>query len=897
MPRYLSFAAAVALVLAGRQPLAAQMWPSQLTNTPTLVQDGFGSGGFFLPNDGLEYCVPTSTSMSILYLGNAGFHQLAPANATTAQQLNLVRIMGGLMQTTPGGGTNTNNKVLGVANYFAAAGLGSPTSINYNGSSITSISNSNYTLNVIENPTVAEMNTFYQPPLQTGQITVGQLGIGWFKSTDGGSTFSRTGGHGITLLGVQNVASQQIIVNNPLPHSIAPVPDLPAFVTQYAQMGPHTGTLVGVNGNPIVIQNTQYGFDLPSTSQAVIQLAVQMTISATQLPSNNPVILPWSINGVQTINTNGGNLNVIAPLQDGMSPGGFTKSGAGVLTLSNSLATTTTGAWSVQAGTLLTTNATTAPLGSGAVAINAGSLVLAPDTTAPLAQTLASGPGNQLSYGGGGTLTLTPATGQNLTVTFGGNATGNTGNLVRAGSGTLAIELSAGIGQLGVTTFFKSAGQGSNLPQLTNGIVAPSMVGQDTATSSASGDFLTYHANGGGQTTTGFGVAAYTSSNSTPINSPSINSTTVYAAESNQTVASGGTVSMHALKVGTSTSGPVTIASGGGTTTINVGPQAPGQAGVILNGGAISTTALQFGAAEALVFSSLAGGTIASQVQGTGGLTKFGPGRLTLSGANSYTGPTTVQSGTLAVTGSLGVAPSPTPVTVNTGGTLEIAGPIGVVNGSATARDGGRITLFNGTLGAPAGGGFPDAILNVDAVSTIQGNGAVNAAATINGFIGPGATPGTMTFTGPVTFSGSTFINWKLFEQADDNSPNPNGRPWNDLNFTGPGADLMLGDAGMGNEFHVVLDLTAIPDPNSGDAFWNAAHHWTLMTLTHDPHRIGHALSAGAYIQGQFSLSFSSSTGLVLSYAPVPEPSAFFFMGSAIIGAIPIVRRASARRG
>ena len=44
--------------------------------------------------------------------------------------------------------------------------------------------------------------------------------------------------------------------------------------------------------------------------------------------------------------------------------------------------------------------------------------------------------------------------------------------------------------------------------------------------------------------------------------------------------------------------------------------------------------------------------TIASPIQGTGGLTKAGAGVLTLSGANTYSGPTTVSAGTLLVNGS-----------------------------------------------------------------------------------------------------------------------------------------------------------------------------------------------------------------------------------------------------
>jgi autotransporter-associated beta strand protein len=91
---------------------------------------------------------------------------------------------------------------------------------------------------------------------------------------------------------------------------------------------------------------------------------------------------------------------------------------------------------------------------------------------------------------------------------------------------------------------------------------------------------------------------------------------------------------------------------------------------------------------------------------GTVGLTVNG-GMQTLTGVNTYTGPTTVSAGTLIVNGSLG----PTPVTVAAGATLilngTISGPVtvngilsgsGVLNGPLTNNAGGKVLITGSTF-------------------------------------------------------------------------------------------------------------------------------------------------------------------------------------------------------
>lgn len=106
----------------------------------------------------------------------------------------------------------------------------------------------------------------------------------------------------------------------------------------------------------------------------------------------------------------------------------------------------------------------------------------------------------------------------------------------------------------------------------------------------------------------------------------------------------------------------------------------------------IDNTAID--AATLTIGNTDAGGTFEGVIQNTGGdisLTKIGAGSITLSGENTYTGPTSVTAGTLDVTGSL-----TSDITVDDGATIS-------GNGSTT----GLLTLGSGnnvTVGIPDSG-------------------------------------------------------------------------------------------------------------------------------------------------------------------------------------------------
>jgi autotransporter-associated beta strand protein len=210
----------------------------------------------------------------------------------------------------------------------------------------------------------------------------------------------------------------------------------------------------------------------------------------------------------------------------------------------------------------------------------------------------------------------------------------------------------------------------------------------------------------------------------------------------------------------------------------------------------LSSTSPITGNGNTLTLTGAGNGTITSPIAlGGGGINVAGTGTWSLNGTNSFTGPTSITSGTLAVTNTgafsstsgifLGTANSAAGnINLHIGGSVNITAPITVsdpgigtvsinATGASTATVSGAITLssnlvFNNSntamlTSAFNGGTLPGGGLNVS--SGITGTGGLT-------FTGGGVTVllnGTNTYTGSTTVTGNTIL-----EYFSSNSTDPN---------------------------------------------------------------------------------------------------------------------------
>ncbi|MDQ0012214.1 outer membrane autotransporter protein [Variovorax boronicumulans] len=201
--------------------------------------------------------------------------------------------------------------------------------------------------------------------------------------------------------------------------------------------------------------------------------------------------------------------------------------------------------------------------------------------------------------------------------------------------------------------------------------------------------------------------------------------------------------------------------------------------GGVLQGSATSLQGNIVNNAEVAFDQDKTAGTYAGAMSGTGKLRKIGAGTLTLASANSYSGGTLVDAGTLATdtSGALGSGA----VSIASGAALQFggkadAGKLAIANqgtlrlqdganaASATVTNaaGAQVRIDLATTGASIGalGGAGDVVLGAKALTT----GAIGSDSTLSGAItGAGGSlvkvgAGTLTLSGTASYSGETRV-------------------------------------------------------------------------------------------------------------------------------------------
>ena len=515
-------------------------------------------------------------------------------------------------------------------------------------------------------------------------LTVVQNGTTTFSGTlqDGVSpTALLMTGTGALLLTGSNTFSGQVQVNN----------------------GSNSGQIVVAN--PLALENANLtgGNDNDLGFAANITSATLGSIGTTS-PATQSLTLSNAASGGVTlaVGNNGSNGTYSGSF---LGNGGLSKIGRGALTLAGT--SSNSGPNSLNAGTLVLANATGSALGSGGLTLTGGTLAgtTLGGTIGSLVQAQSGAtiaPGAGLSAGQYGILNLTGGLNTNATLAFdlgtpvsGGVSTGDLINLggsaltVLGGSITFAANSLPGDYRL-----FENVGSIDNL----NNFVLPGVNGDAYALSTPGTGYIdlviTCTSEAWNRNTSGSWAA---SGNWSPTAIPTIG-TVMFAGTPTAplTVTLDGNQSAGALVFDTSSTNGYTLSQGTGGGALTLGTPSAGGSITVVSGTHTISAPLVLAGNLAV---SMPGGSTTLNVSGSIGeaspggmtLTLDGPGTLVLSGtANSYTGGTYVDEGTLIVNNS-GAIYDGASLTVGAGGVF-IFDP-SVIAAPGKTASGGAVSL------------------------------------------------------------------------------------------------------------------------------------------------------------------------------------------------------------
>lgn len=516
-----------------------------------------------------------------------------------------------------------------------------------------------------------------------------------------------------------------------------------------------------------------------------------------------------TLTGAGTVLTLTGAANALAPTAVNGIDG--TINGTGTLAIGGgSFGVGATG--NVQAATTIAAGATITNAGSMAAVGNAGSFTNT-GTAGALTNSGAGGGSNSgtlasLTHGGTGSFANTGAVTGNTTVTGGtvdldaGSDLSDSGTLAVSG-GAVNVNTAETLGALDADGGTVTANATLTVGRLT-GDAGGSVV------TTATGDLIA--GNGDNSTFAGVisGLGAFEK-----VGSGTLTLTGAQAFAGATTITAG---QLALTGSGTLASTGITIAAGGslrsdggalaaGSVITNGG--LPGAAtapfGLMLTGGGAETIAALGGAgttnlsAGSVLTLTTGASAISGSISGAGGLTVAGTSATTLSGANTHTGPTTVNGAGAVLTLTGGAAIADTAAVTVTAGTLvvdtaEVIGALDTAAGGAVQLDadltaggiGGSATLAGslggagafikagtgtttltgsiaaggttvaaGTLAVGATGSIGNAT-TVDAGATLTNAGTVGAVTNAGTFTATGASTGALTNTGTASVTGGT---------------------------------------------------------------------------------------------------------------------------------------------
>jgi fibronectin-binding autotransporter adhesin len=473
---------------------------------------------------------------------------------------------------------------------------------------------------------------------------------------------------------------------------------------------------------------------------------VAVTLGADQSWTNNSAnaltVVNNVANGAFLLNLAGTGNSTLSGVVSGT--GGLTKSGAGTSTLSG--ANTYTGATVVDGGTVILSGAAGAIASSSSVSINNGGTF----------RLVSTGVGDRVGNTAGitmngGTFDFNHPTANNVnyTETVGAlsiNSAASTVNTSSANTGgqessilTFASLARTAGATVNFTGALSSVGDDTNNLRFTTAPTLVSGIIGGYATVGGSG-WATY----GGTFATVEALATYVTT------ATNLNTAANYANDNVDVTTSqtpGAAIAPNSLRFNNATARTLTLT--GTTNTLVSGGilvTATATAGGTITGGTLrgaSGTDLvvhQYSAGTFSINSTIADNTSAT------GLTKSGTGALTLGGINSYTGTTSVNVGTLILSGGAAIVDTGAVTLANAGGAvlqLNNSETIGSLSGGGSL--GGNVTLGANTLtvGDAGNTSFSGVISGTNGALTKQGAGSLTLSAA-------------NTYTGLTTVSGGT---------------------------------------------------------------------------------------------------------------------------------------------